>query len=63
MAIQLLFLEYCSQDLFKIEYSILLLFPSIFFSMCFVSIDVVHPYISMQIAPAWKKNYIFFLLD
>ena len=49
------FVECCFQDLFKTAHSILLLFPSSFFSMQFISILVVHPYSSMETATALKK--------
>ena len=56
------FVGYCFQDLFKTACSILVWFPSSFFSMCFVSIHVVHPYSSMNTATTWKK-YSFISLD
>ena len=52
---------YC-QDLFKRISSIFVYFPSSFFSMCFVSVHVVHPYSNIDKATAWKKSY-FILLD
>ena len=45
-----------------IALSILVLFPSSFFSMCFVSIHEVHPYNSMDTLTPWKKSH-FILSD
>ena len=50
------FSRYCTQDLFKTTRSILVLFPSSFFSMCSFSIHVVHPCSSIDTAIAWKKS-------
>ena len=44
----------CFQDLFNIAGSILVQLPS-FFSICLVSIQVVHPYNSMDMTAVWKK--------
>ena len=49
----------CFQDLFNIAHSILVQFLSSFFSICFVSIHVVHPYSRIDTTAACKKkNYI-----
>ena len=45
------------QDLFSITHSIFVQFLSSFFSICFVSVHVVHPYSRMDTNPAWKKLY------
>ena len=45
----------CRQDLFKIARSILVQLPSSFFSSSLVSIQVVHPYSSINTTAAWKK--------
>ena len=58
---KILFLGRCFQDLFNISCSIFVQLPSSFFSICLVSVYVVHPYSSMDIA-AWKKLR-FILLD
>ena len=50
--------RYCFQDLFKTVYSILVVFPSSFFSTCFISDVVVHPYNSTDTATAWKKSLL-----
>ena len=42
-------------DLFNIACSILVQLPSSFFSICLVSIHVVHPYSSIDTTAAWKK--------
>ena len=55
------FVGCCFQDLFKTVHSILVHFPSSFFSMYFVSVHVVHPYSSVDTAKAGKK-YSFILL-
>ena len=44
-----------SQDLFNIARSILVQLPSSFFSIRLVSVQVVHPYSSMDTTAAWKK--------
>ena len=49
------FVGCCLQDLFNIACCILAYLPSIFFSICFVSVDVVHPYSSIDMTAAWKK--------
>ena len=49
------FVRCCLQDLFNIARSILVQLPSSFFSSRFVSVQVVHPYISMDTTAAWKK--------
>ena len=50
------FREYCFQDLFKIGRSIVEQFLSSFFSIRFVSIHVVHPYISIDTTAAGEKS-------
>ena len=50
------FLAHCFQDLFNIARSILLQFPSCFFSVRFVSVYVVHPFCSIDTTAAWKKS-------
>ena len=45
----------CRQDLFNIAHNILVLLSSSFFSSHFVSIQVVHPYSSINTTAAWKK--------
>ena len=45
----------CRQDLFNIALSILVKLPSSFFSSRLVSVQVVHPYISIDTIAAWKK--------
>ena len=54
------FVGCCFKDLFNITRSILVQFPSSFFSMRFVSVHVVHPYCSIDTTAAWKKS-IFIL--
>ena len=44
----------CFQDLFNMTRRILAQFPSSFFSVCFVSIQVVHPYSKINMITAWK---------
>ena len=57
-------------DLFNITHSILVQFPSSFFSMPFISIHVVHPYSSIDTTTAWKKTHsilsdrsVFLMID
>ena len=50
------------QDLFKITEHSCVVSIKLFFSIRLVSIDVVHPYSSMDTATAWKKSR-FILLD
>ena len=50
------FMVCCFSDLFNIARSILVQNPSCFFSMCIVSVHVVHPYNSIDTAAAWKKS-------
>ena len=50
------FVKCCFQDLFNIALSILVQFPSSFFSIRFVSVHVVHPYSSMDMTTPWKKS-------
>ena len=49
------FVECCLQELFSIDHSILVQLPSSFFSIRFVSVQVVHPYSSIDTTAAWKK--------
>ena len=49
------FVGCCLQDMVNIARSILVLLPSSFFSSCFVSVQVVHPYSSIDTTAAWKK--------
>ena len=49
------FVGCCPQDLFNIARNILVLLPSSFFSSCFVSVHVVHPYSSIDMTAALKK--------
>ena len=49
------FVGCCCQDLFNIARNILVWLPSSFFSSHFVSIQVVHPYSSIDTTAAWKK--------
>ena len=45
----------CRQDLYNIARSILVQLPSSFFSSRLVSVQVVHPYSSIDTTAAWKK--------
>ena len=45
----------CRQDLFNIVHSILVYLPSSFFSSRLVSVQVVHPYSSIDTTAAWKN--------
>ena len=45
----------CYQDLFNITRNILVWLPSSFFSNSLVSVQVVHPYSSIDTTAAWKK--------
>ena len=56
------FVGCCLQDLFKIARSILVQLLSTFFSICLVSVHVVHPYSSIDTTAAWKK-LLFILQD
>ena len=49
----------CHQDLFNIAHSILVQLSSSFFFSCLVSIQVVHPYSSIDTTAAWKKPFHF----
>ena len=53
------FVACCRQDLFNIARKILLLLLSSFFSSRFVSVQVVHPYSSIDTTAAWKKLRFF----
>ena len=50
------FLDCCFYDLLKTTYSILVKFPSNFFPVHFVSVNVVHPSNSKYTTTAWKKS-------
>ena len=50
------FVGCCFQDLFNIACSILVQFPSSFFSIHLVSIYVVHPYSRIDTTAAWEKK-------
>ena len=52
----------CFQDLFNKAFSILMQFPSCFFSIHLVDVHVVHPYSRIVMTAAWKKLH-FILLD
>ena len=56
------FEEFCFQNLFHITRSIFMQLPSSFFSICLVSVHVVHPYNRMGTSTAWK-NLRFILWD
>ena len=56
------FVGCCFQDLFDTTHSILVQLLLSFFSICLVSVHVVHPYSSMDMTAAWKK-LCFILLD
>ena len=45
----------CCQDLFNIACNVLVWLPSSFFSSRLVSVQVVHPYSSIDTTAAWKK--------
>ena len=49
------FVGCCLQDLFNIACNILVLLPSSFFSIRLVSVQIVHPYSSIDTTAAWKK--------
>ena len=51
----LLLCEVQLPGLFNITRSILVWLPSSFFSICLVSVHVVHPYSSIDTTAAWKK--------
>ena len=48
-------LRCCHQDMFNIARNILVELPSSFFFSCSVSVQVVHPYSSIDTTAAWKK--------
>ena len=56
------YMECCIQDFFNIACSILVQFPSGFYSICLLSINVVHPYSRIDTNTAWKKLH-FILSD
>ena len=49
VAIQLLFVGCCTQNFFKIAYSILVSFPSSFISLYFAIVYAIYPYICIYI--------------
>ena len=49
------FVGCCRQDLFNIARNILVSLPSSLFSSRFVSVNVVHPYHSIDTTTAWRK--------
>ena len=49
------FVGCCLHDLFNISRGILPYLSSSFFSICLVSVNVVHPYSSIDTNAAWKK--------
>ena len=49
------FAGFCLQELFNIACSILVQLPSSFYSIRLVSVNVVHPYSSIDTTAAWKK--------
>ena len=49
------FVGCCSQDVFNITCSNLVQFPSSFFSSCFVSVYMGHPYSNIDKTAAWKE--------
>ena len=53
----------CCQDLFNIAFNILLYLPSSFFSNRLVSVQVVHPYSSIDTTAAWKKLCFILSVD
>ena len=57
------FLGCCFQELFNIVCSLLMQLPSRFFSLCVISVHVMHPYSSMDMTDAWKKKLGFILSD
>ena len=56
------FIECCFQYLLKTTHSILVLFPFNFFSACFVSNYLLHPYSSINTVTDWNKSH-FILSD
>ena len=48
---------WCFQDLFNIDHSIHVQFPSSFFSIRLASIHVVHPYSSIDTTAVWMKSH------
>ena len=56
-------MRYVFQDLSNVTRSILVQFPSLFFSIHFVSIHVVHPYNKMDSTVAWKKCVLFYYIS
>ena len=49
------FVGFCLQDLFNIACSILVWLPSSFYSVCLVSVHLVHPYNSIDTTAIWKR--------
>ena len=50
-------------NLFKTAHKIVVWFPSSFFSMHFITVQVVHPYSSNDTATAWKKSCFIFIRE
>ena len=61
MAVLLLFSEMFFQDLFSIGRSILVQLSSSFVFIPLLSVEVVHPYISMDTTDVWKKIVLYFI--
>ena len=57
------FVGCCFQDLFNMARSILVQFPSSFFSIRLVSVHVVNPYGKIDMTPAWKKCVLFYRIS
>ena len=55
------FIRCCFQDLFNIAHNILVQLSSSFYSLCLVSVRVVHAYSRTNSTAAWKK--LFFILS
>ena len=53
-------MECCLQDLFKQVHSILVSFPTSFFSLHFISIYMVHRYSNIGSVTAWKKSCFYY---
>ena len=61
MAVQLIFVGCCYQDLFNIAHSIHMQLPPSFFSMHLVSIHVVYPYSCRDTTTARKIIAFYFI--
>ena len=55
------FVKCCFYDLFNKARSILVQLLSSFFSINLVSVNVVHPYSSMDTVAPWKKTAFYFI--